>query len=51
MTIKELEMIYEKALHPIFGDQFHIIHDRDDFVTVILDGDQEDLIFTLYGTI
>ena len=50
MVIKELEMLYEEALHPVFGDQFHIIHDHDDFVTVILDGDQEDFIFTLYGT-
>ena len=50
MMIKELEMLYEEALHPIFGNQFHIIHDHDDFVTVVLDGDQEDFIFTLYGT-
>ena len=50
MIIKELEMLYEKALHPIFGNQLHIIHDCDDFVSVILDGEQEDFFFTLYGT-
>ena len=49
MEIKELEMLYEKALRPVFGSQLRIIHDHDDFVTVILDGEQEDFIFTLYG--
>lgn len=33
MDIKELEMLYEGALRPIFGDHFHIIHDSDNFVT------------------
>lgn len=50
MKIKELEMRYEEALRPVFGSGYRIIHDRDDFVTVILDGDKEDFFFTLYGT-
>ena len=50
MMIKELEMLYEKTLRPFFGSELHIIHDRDDFVTVVLDGDREDFFFTLYGT-
>lgn len=49
LVIKELEMLYEKALRPIFGDQFQIIHDRDNFVTILLDGEREDFLFTLYG--
>lgn len=50
MNIKELEILYEAALRPIFGDQLHIIHDSDHFVTIILDGKREDFLFTLYGT-
>lgn len=50
MTIKELEMLYEEALRPVFGSALRILHDRDDFVTVILDGEKEDFFFTLYGT-
>ncbi len=50
MDIKELETLYEEALHPIFGDHFHIIHDNDNFVTILLDGEREDFLFTLYGT-
>ncbi len=38
MNVKELEMLYEAALRPIFGDQLHIIHDSDHFVTIILNG-------------
>lgn len=50
MVIKELEIRYKKALRPIFGDQFNIVHENDNFVTVILDGEQEEFFFTLYGT-
>ena len=50
MVIKELEILYEEALRPVFGCQLHIIHDHDAFVTIILDGDHEDFFFTLYGT-
>ena len=49
MTIKEIEMRYEKSLHPVFGNQFRIIHDCDDFVVIELDGKQENFYFTFYG--
>ncbi len=50
MEIQELEEWYGKLLRPAFGDAFRIEHDRDDFVTILLDGDREDFFFTLYGT-
>ena len=50
MNITELEIFYEISLHPVFGEKFRIIHERDDFVHVILDGEKEDFFFTLYGT-
>lgn len=50
MNIKTLEMLYEEALRPIFGNRLHIIHDSDNFVTIILDGKREEFLFTLYGT-
>ena len=49
MVIRELEALYEQALRPVFGSLFRIIHDSDDFVTVVLDGEREDFMFTLYG--
>lgn len=49
MNITELEAIYEKLLRPVFGENFQIIHERDDFVHVILDGGLEEFFFTLYG--
>ena len=49
MEIQELEEWYGKLLRPAFGDAFRIEHDRDDFVTILLDGDREDFFFTLYG--
>ncbi len=48
--IEELETRYQQALRPVFGEQFRIFHDSDDFVTVVLDGDAEVFFFTLYGT-
>lgn len=48
--IRELEKLYEDALRPIFGDQFHIIHEDDEFASIILDGEKEDFFFSLYGT-
>lgn len=45
----ELEALYEKLLRPVFGGSLQIIHERDDFVHVILDGGREDFFFTLYG--
>ena len=50
MDIKALEILYETALRPVFGKHLRIIHDSDNFATIILDGDQEDFLFTLYGT-
>lgn len=50
MNIREVELLYEDCLRPVFGNQFHIVHDSDDSVHVILDGEQEDFFFTLYGT-
>lgn len=50
MDITELEAFYEAALRPVFGAQLRIVHERDDFVHVILDGEREDFFFTLYGT-
>lgn len=50
MVVKEIAMRYEKALRPVFGDQLRIIHDSDDCATIILDGEQEDFFFSLYGT-
>lgn len=48
--IEELETRYQQALRPVFGEQFRILHDSDDLVTVVLDGDAEDFFFTLYGS-
>ena len=50
MDITQLEARYEAALRPVFGPQLRIVHQRDDFAHVILDGDQEDFHLTLYGT-
>lgn len=49
MDIAELEIFYETSLRPVFGTQFRIIHERNDFVHIILDGEKEDFFFTLYG--
>lgn len=49
MDIGELEAFYQTSLHPVFGAQFRIVHERNDFVHVILDGEKEDFLFTLYG--
>lgn len=50
MSIRELEVFYEMALRPVFGSLLHIVQERDDFAHVILDGEQEEFFFTLYGT-
>ncbi len=51
MDIHELKMIYEDLLHPVFGEHFRIDDsDEDkDWVVILLDGDQEDFYFSLYG--
>lgn len=51
MNIHELKTIYEDLLHPVFGEQFRIDDsDEDkDWVVILLDGEQEDFYFSLYG--
>lgn len=49
MDIRELETFYETSLRPVFGAQFRIVHERNDFIHIILDGEKEDFMFTLYG--
>lgn len=49
MDITELEIFYETSLRPVFGTQFRILHERNDFIHFILDGEKEDFFFTLYG--
>ena len=51
MDIHELKTIYEDLLHPVFGEQF-CIDDSDedkDWVVILLDGEQKDFYFSLYG--
>lgn len=50
MSLTELEAFYETALRPVFGSLLHIVHERDDFAHVLLDGEREEFFFTLYGT-
>lgn len=49
MSMPELESWYETALRPAFGEGLHVVHVRDDFAHVLLDGDREEFFFTLYG--
>lgn len=49
MNILEVEKFYETSLRPFFNTQLRIIHESDDFVHIILNGEQEDFFFTLYG--
>ena len=51
MDIHELKTIYEDLLHPVFGEQFRIDDsDEDkDWVVILLDREQEDFYFSLYG--
>ena len=51
MDIHELKTIYEDLLHPVFREHFRIDDsDEDkDWVVILLDGDQEDFYFSLYG--
>ena len=52
MDISELKVIYRDLLRPVFGEQFRIDDSQEDnsWVVVILDGEQEDFCFSLYGT-
>ena len=51
MDIHELKTIYEDLLHSVFGEQFRMDDsDEDkDWVVILLDGEQEDFYFSLYG--
>ena len=51
MDIHELKTIYEDLLHPVFGEHFRIDDsDEDkDWVVILLDGEQKDFYFSLYG--
>lgn len=49
MNMPELESWYETALRPAFGERLCVVHERDDFAHVLLDGDREEFFFTLYG--
>lgn len=50
--ISNLKILYENLLRPVFGEQFRIDDSQEgrNWVTVILDGEQEDFMFSLYGT-
>lgn len=52
MNINKLKAIYENLLRPVFGEQFRVddSEESDNWVTIILDGEQEDFMFSLYGT-
>lgn len=52
MDIGELKTVYENLLRPVFGEQLRIddSEQSSDWVAVILDGEQEDFMFSLYGT-
>ena len=50
MEMIELESFYEAALRPVFGSRLRVFHERDDLAHIVLDGDEEDFFFTLYGT-
>ena len=49
MNMPELESWYETALRPAFGERLCVVHERDDFAHVLLDGDRGEFFFTLYG--
>lgn len=48
----ELILLYKNLLHPVFGEQLRIddSEKEDNWVTIVLDGEQEDFYFSLYGT-
>ena len=52
MDISELKVMYRDLLRPVFGEQFRIDDSQEDnnWVVVVLDGEQEDFCFSLYGT-
>lgn len=52
MDIYELGKKYESLLRPVFGENFRLDDSEadKDWLVIILDGGQEDFIFSLYGT-
>lgn len=48
-NMSELISWYETALRPAFGEELRVVHERDDFAHVLLDGDREEFFFTLYS--
>ena len=50
--ISELKALYRDLLQPVFGERFRIDDSTEDknWVVIILDGEQEDFYFSLYGT-
>lgn len=51
MNINDLKIKYKTLLQPIFGSQFRIDDSEEDrnWVVIILDGEREDFMFSLYG--
>lgn len=49
MDMEALKAFYEASLRPVFGPQLRIIQERSDFVHILLDGEKEDFMVTLYG--
>lgn len=47
--MNEIEALYQKSLYPIFQKQFRIIRNNNNITDIILDGEQEEFYFTLYG--
>lgn len=52
MNLHELKIIYKSLLQPVFGERLRMDDSEEDnnWVTIILDGKQEDFCFSLYGT-
>lgn len=52
MNLHELKIIYKNLLQPVFGEQLRIddSEEGNNWITMILDGKQEDFCFSLYGT-
>ena len=51
MNMGDLKIKYKTLLQPIFGQQFRIDDSEEDknWIVIILDGEQEDFMFSLYG--
>lgn len=51
MRISELKATYKNLLQPVFGEQFRMDDSEEDrdWVVIILDGEQENFYFSIYG--